>query len=109
MVPVILRLDSAPAGGSMAAVVNVVPAAITILELMVTGEAPTMLDAVRVVPGPMSKFVVTVSSDPCVILEVVSVPIDAVPVSSMLGPRKMVPDLTSPPAVSEPDTVRFGL
>ena len=48
MVPVILRLDSAPAGGSMAAVVNVVPAAITILELMVTGEAPTMLDAVKV-------------------------------------------------------------
>ena len=48
MVPVILRLDSEPAGGSMAPVVNVVPAAITILELMVTGEAPTMLEVVRV-------------------------------------------------------------
>jgi hypothetical protein len=48
IVPVILRLDSEPAGGSMAPVVNVVPAAITILELMVTGEAPMMLDAVKV-------------------------------------------------------------
>jgi len=37
------------------------------------------------------------------------VPTDAVPESSMSGPRKMVPDLTSPPAVIEPDTVRFGL
>ena len=37
-----------PAGGSMAPAVNVVPAAITILELMVTGEAPTMLEVVRV-------------------------------------------------------------
>jgi hypothetical protein len=63
MVPVILRLDSEPVGGSMAAVVNVVPAAITILELMVMGEAPTMLDAVRVFPGPMSKFDVIVSSE----------------------------------------------
>jgi len=48
MVPVILRLDSEPAGGSMAPAVRVNPEAITRLELMVTGEAPMILDAVKV-------------------------------------------------------------
>jgi hypothetical protein len=48
MVPVILRLDSEPVGGSMAPAVRVNPEAITRLELMVTGEAPTILDAVKV-------------------------------------------------------------
>ena len=48
MVPVILRLDSVPVGGSMAPSVSVNPEAITMSELMVTGEAPTMLDAVKV-------------------------------------------------------------
>ena len=48
MVPVILRLDSEPVGGSMAPAVRVYPEAITRLELMVTGEAPMMLDAVKV-------------------------------------------------------------
>ena len=47
-VPVIFILDSAPLGGSMAAAVKVYPEAITRLELMVTGEAPTILDAVKV-------------------------------------------------------------
>ena len=55
MVPVILRLDSEPVGGSMAPAVRVNPEAMTRFELIVMGEAPTMLDAVRVVPGPMSK------------------------------------------------------
>ena len=48
MVPVILRLDSEPVGGSIAPAVSVNPEAITRLELMVTGEAPMMLDAVKV-------------------------------------------------------------
>jgi len=48
MVPVILRLDSEPVGGSMAPAVSVNPEAITRLELMVTGEAPMILDAVKV-------------------------------------------------------------
>ena len=48
MVPVILRLDSAPVGGSMAPAVSVNPEAITRLELIVTGEAPMILDAVKV-------------------------------------------------------------
>ena len=74
IVPVILRLDSSPLGGSMAAAVSVNPEAITRLELMVTGEAPTMLDAVSVAPGPMSKSDVTVIFDPWVMLEVVMVP-----------------------------------
>ena len=48
IVPVIFILDSAPLGGSMAAAVNVNPEAMTMSELMVTGEAPTILDAVKV-------------------------------------------------------------
>jgi hypothetical protein len=48
MVPVTFMLDSVPLGGSMAAAVNVYPEAITRSELMVTGEAPTILDAVKV-------------------------------------------------------------
>jgi hypothetical protein len=39
---------SEPAGGSMAPAVRVNPEAITRFELMVTGEAPMMLDAVKV-------------------------------------------------------------
>jgi hypothetical protein len=39
---------SEPAGGSMAPAVSVNPEAITRLELMVTGEAPMMLEAVKV-------------------------------------------------------------
>ena len=48
MVPVILRLDSESAGGSMAPAVRVNPEAMTTSELMVTGEAPMILDAVKV-------------------------------------------------------------
>ena len=48
MVPVILRLDSDPVGGSMAPAVRVNPEAMMTSELIVTGEAPMILDAVRV-------------------------------------------------------------
>ena len=60
---------------------------------------------------PTSRFELTKRLSPvfAMMFEVVRVPTDAVPERTMSGPRNVVPVLTSPPAVIEPDTVRFGL